>query len=124
MKLILCDGDSWTAGDMVHPDLKTLDVNDSKNDNYRLPKLWPSDLGKLTNIEIKNISRAGSSNDGIVRRILDNVNDYLEQGNNPKDLFVIEYSFDDPDRVNSAIIVVLPPTIDSYPYDKSPRRAR
>ena len=88
-KLILCDGDSWTAGDMINPNLESTNVNASENDSYRLPKVWPSDLGKLTNIEIKNISRAGSSNDGIVRRILDNVNDYLEQGNNPKDLFVV-----------------------------------
>lgn len=84
-KLILCDGDSWTSGDMISPNLESTNVNHSDNDSYRLPKVWPSDLGKLTNIEIKNISRAGSSNDGIVRRILDNVNDYLEQGNNPKD---------------------------------------
>jgi len=88
-KLILCDGDSWTSGDMINPNLEITNVNHSENDDYRLPKVWPSDLGKLTNIEIKNISRAGSSNDGIVRRILDNVNDYLEQGNNSKDLFVI-----------------------------------
>ena len=88
-KLILCEGDSWTAGDMINPDLKTTNVNMSENDSYRLSKVWPSDLGKLTNVEIKNISRAGSSNDGIVRRTLDNVNDYLEQGNNVEELFVI-----------------------------------
>ena len=88
-KLILCEGDSWTAGDMINPNLEITDVNNSKNDSYRLSKVWPSDLGKLTNIEVKNISRAGSSNDAIVRRILDNVNDYLEQGNNPNDLFVM-----------------------------------
>jgi len=88
-KLILCDGDSWTSGDMINPNLELTNVNNTENDSYRLPKVWPSDLGKLTNIEIKNISRAGSSNDAIVRRILDNVNDYLEQGNNPNDLFVM-----------------------------------
>ena len=76
-KLILCEGDSWTAGDMINPNLEITDVNNSKNDSYRLSKVWPSDLGKLTNIEVKNISRAGSSND------------YLEQGNNPNDLGVM-----------------------------------
>ena len=89
IKLILCDGDSWTAGDMINPELKTSWVNDPVNDSYRLPKVWPHMLGKLSNTEVLNISHAGSSNDGIVRRTLDNVNHYLEQGNDPEELFVI-----------------------------------
>jgi hypothetical protein len=88
-KLILCDGDSWTSGDMINPELKVTWVNDPTNDSYRLPKVWPHMLGKLLNTEVLNISQAGSSNDGIVRRTLDNVNHYLEQGNNPEELFVI-----------------------------------
>ena len=39
-KLIYCDGDSWTAGDMINPKLKHItDVNHADNSSYRLPKV-------------------------------------------------------------------------------------
>ena len=96
-KLIYCDGDSWTAGDMINPKLKHItDVNHSDNSSYRLPKVWPSDLEKLTNIKVINNSRAGSSNDGIVRRVIDNIS-YLTEKNESKDLFVI-IGFSSPER--------------------------
>jgi hypothetical protein len=95
-KLILCEGDSWTAGDMIDPKLNTTNINHVDNDDYRLPKLWPYDLEKLTNIKVINNSRAGSSNDGIVRRVIDNIS-YLTEKNKSKDLFVI-VGFSSPER--------------------------
>ncbi len=90
-KLILCDGDSWTAGDLLDPKLEKKGIgwiNDPQNDNYRLPKVWPYKLGKLCGIEVKNNSVAGSSNDGIVRRILDTIPKLLKQYK-PEELCVI-----------------------------------
>ena len=93
MKLILCDGDSWTAGDIINPELKLINenhanVNDPLNDSYRLPKVWPHKLGKLLNIDTLNIAHAGSSNDAIVRRTMRKVKELLLDYE-AKDLFVI-----------------------------------
>ena len=86
--MILCEGDSWTSGDMINPELKTLNVNHKDNDDYRLPKVWPYKLGKLLGVDILNTSMAGSSNDGIVRRVVSNVLDLLKEYDS-KDIFVI-----------------------------------
>ena len=81
-KIVYCDGDSWTSGDILNPKLKEQRIyyiNDPLNDEYRLPKVWPHKLGKLIDIEIKNDAVAGSSNDGIVRRVLDNTHNLLKK---------------------------------------------
>jgi len=93
MKLMLCDGDSWTSGDIINPELELAgkehpNVNDPSNDDYRLPKVWPHKLGKLLNVETLNIAMAGSSNDAIVRRTMRKVKELLLDYK-PEDLFVI-----------------------------------
>ena len=94
-KLIVCDGDSWTSGDIIDPDLDITHVNAKENDNYRLPKVWPHKLGKLLNIDVQNNAIAGSSNDGIVRRVtnsvLSNVDLIVDDpfGYRPEELFYI-----------------------------------
>lgn len=91
MKLILCEGDSWTAGDIIDPEIfgDRLDkVNDPRNRPYRLPKVWPHKLGKLLKVDTDNNSESGSSNDGIVRRLLKKIPELLKLYK-PKDLFVI-----------------------------------
>ena len=93
MKLILCDGDSCSAGDVINPEVKLINenhanVNDPLNDSYRLPKVWPHKLGKLLNIDTLNIAHAGSSNDAIVRRTMRKVKELLLDYE-AKDLFVI-----------------------------------
>ena len=90
-KILICDGDSWTAGDLIDPELFGDDmthVNHPDNDQYRLPRVWPHKLGKLLNVEVSNISVAGSSNDAIVRRLIPNVMKLLGHYNSD-DLFVI-----------------------------------
>ena len=85
--IIYCDGDSWTAGDIVDPELFGDDltkVNDPRNTPYRLSKVWPGMLDYKT----INESEAGSSNDAIVRRVYRNVLNLLKE-NEPEDLFVI-----------------------------------
>ena len=91
-KIILCDGDSWTSGDIINPILNTTDVNHKDNDEYRLPKVWPSKLGKLLNISMLNISRAGSSNDGIVRRVMRKIPELLEQYKSDEIFVIIGWS--------------------------------
>ena len=86
-KLILCDGDSWTAGDVIDPELKG-DPNQPANDQYRLPRVWPHKLGKLLNIDVVNKSVAGSSNDAIVRRIIPHTINLLKKYK-PEEIFVI-----------------------------------
>jgi len=88
MKLILCEGDSWTAGDIIDPELDETWVNHPSNDDYRLPKVWPYKLGKLLNVDVINDGIAGSSNDGVVRRVLRKIPELLKTYK-PEDLFVI-----------------------------------
>jgi len=86
-KIILCDGDSWTAGDIVDPELfgdELYHVNHPDNDQYRIPRVWPG----MLDYETINQSVAGSSNDAIVRRVLRKVIELLEN-NQPENLFVI-----------------------------------
>ena len=90
-KIILCDGDSWTAGDIVDPEIfgdQLEHVNHPDNIPYRLPRVWPHKLGKLLEVEVENISVAASSNDAIVRRIVENVLDILKVYDS-SDVFVI-----------------------------------
>lgn len=90
-KIIVCDGDSWTSGDILDPKLEEVGetfINHIDNDEYRLPKVWPHKLGELTDIEVKNIAVAGSSNDSIVRRIIPQTLKLLET-HKPEDIFVI-----------------------------------
>ena len=90
-KIILCDGDSWTAGDIVDPEIfgdQLEHVNHPDNIPYRLPRVWPHKLGKLLEVEVENISVAASSNDAIVRRIVENVLDILKVYDS-SDIFVI-----------------------------------
>lgn len=93
-KILLCDGDSWTAGHFVNPKFKNLfdrgeiSEMDKRNDGYRLPKVWPYKLGKLLNRDVVNIASAGSSNDTIVKRTIENVLKYLKNYK-AEELFVI-----------------------------------
>ena len=90
-KIILCDGDSWTAGDIVDPEIfgdKLEHVNHPDNKQYRLPRVWPGKLGKLLNVDVENTSVAASSNDAIVRRVVENVLDILKRYKS-EEIFVI-----------------------------------
>ena len=90
-KILFTEGDSWTSGDIIDPSLvKELNghVNSIKNDNFRLPKVWPSKLGKHLGLSVINQAVAGSSNDGIVRRTVNSIIGLLKK-NNPEDILVI-----------------------------------
>ncbi len=91
IKIILTEGDSWTAGDIIDPKLEArgiTNIDHRDNDAYRLPKVWPDKLSKLTNIEVRNTSHAGSSNDGIEKRVISQVGNLLQKYNSDE-IFVI-----------------------------------
>jgi hypothetical protein len=90
-KILLCDGDSWTAGDIVDPELfgdNLSEVNHPDNAQYRYPRVWPHKLGKLLDVDVINSSISGSSNDAIVRRAVGDVIDLLK-AYQPNEIYVI-----------------------------------
>jgi len=90
-KLIICDGDSWTSGDIIDPELFGDDfshINHPDNDQYRLPRVWPHKLGELLNVDVSNVSVAGSSNDAVIRRTIPRVMELLEKYKS-EEIFVI-----------------------------------
>ena len=90
-KILLCDGDSWTSGDIIDPELFGDDfshVNHPDNDQYRLPRVWPHKLGELLNVDVSNVSVAGSSNDAVIRRTIPRVMELLEKYKS-EEIFVI-----------------------------------
>ena len=98
-RVILTEGDSWTAGDIIDPKLESKlggFVNHPDNDQYRLPRVWPGKLSKYTGATIINTSVAGSSNDGILRRTINKVLE-LEKSYKIKDILVV-VGFTSPER--------------------------
>lgn len=91
VKILYTNGDSWTAGDIVNPDKfgDRLDhVMHPDNDAYRLPRVWPHKTGDRLGIKTLNRSVAGSSNDGIVRRLLVDIPKLLREYK-PEEIFVV-----------------------------------
>lgn len=89
-KLLVTEGDSWTAGDILNPELEgvTTFINDTRNDEYRLPKVWPHKLAEQLEVDYLNLAIAGSSNDGIVMRLFNKIPLLLREYK-PEDLHVI-----------------------------------
>lgn len=93
--VLITDGDSWTSGDWIDPLLVgegVTYVNDTRNDHYRLPKVWPAKLGELTQLGVENIAVAGSSNDGILRRTLNRLPKLLNEYSRNDILYIIGFS--------------------------------
>tara|TARA_R100000951_G_C2639690_1_gene180515 strand:+ start:142 stop:957 length:816 start_codon:yes stop_codon:yes gene_type:complete len=127
MKIIYCDGCSWTGGHDIDPKLEAnglTNVNHPDNDSYRLPRLYPYKLGQLFNAEIVNNGVAGSSNDGIVRRTLREVKNLLSE-HRASDIYVV-IGWTSPERKDffyrdddSAAWDTLYPVQDSYEHPDS-----
>ena len=93
--VLVTDGDSWTAGDLMDPKLAKEGVtfiNDPRNDYYRLTKVWPHKLGESLDLDVENIAVAGSSNDGILRRTMNRVPKLLETYSRNDILYIIGFS--------------------------------
>ena len=91
VKILYANGDSWTAGDIVDPEIfgdQLQYVMHPDNAPYRLNKVWPHIVGKNLGLEVVNNSYAGSSNDGIVRRTLNDIPKLLKEYK-PEEIVVI-----------------------------------
>jgi hypothetical protein len=91
-RLVVC-GDSWTYGSEIRDPLLPASVNDwdAPNDDYRLPRIWPTKLGKLMGAEeVVNLSYPAASNDRTVRHLIGWLTEhYLKPGRSTEDLFVV-----------------------------------
>ena len=69
---IICDGDSWVFGcEIVDPILVDKYVKDvyagnydyfEENDEYRIPRIFPTYLGELLNADVTNLSWPADDN--------------------------------------------------------------
>lgn len=98
-RIVITEGDSWTAGDIIDPVLVEqglTHINAKQNDKYRLPRVWPGKLQNFLGVPVVNNAVAGSSNDGILRRLFNEVPKYLND-HRSKDIVVI-VGFTSPER--------------------------
>lgn len=86
-------GDSWSYGSEIRdPKLpKSVHDWDPPNDEYRIPRIWPSKLANLMEIsEVINLSYPAASNDRILRHLIGwLVQEHVSKGKSTEDLFVI-----------------------------------
>ncbi len=90
-KTLYVNGDSWSAGDIVDPEIFGDQLQHSMhpdNTEYRLQRVWPHMVGKELGINVINNSHAGASNDRIYRSTMNDVMSLLKQ-HKAKDLHVI-----------------------------------
>lgn len=73
MRKLIVIGDSWTYGSEIRDPEFTDDIKDwdEVNDEYRLPKIWPTKLSKMLGFdECINLSYPAASNDRTVRVLI------------------------------------------------------
>lgn len=92
-KTLLVAGDSWTYGSEIRDPALTKSVFDwdKENDDYRLPRIWPTKLANLFGIDkVVNLSYPAVSNDRIIRHTVGWLTQhYLTPKRDTSDLFVI-----------------------------------
>jgi hypothetical protein len=117
VKTLFTNGDSWTFGsEIMAPEFcvapgekgtgmagrykSGCDDYHEYNDYYRIPRIWPTVLGKLMDAEVINLARPARSNDTIVEDttnwILEN---YIIPGKSTQDLTVV-IGWSSPERKN------------------------
>jgi len=93
IKKLVVIGDSWTYGSEIRDPILSDDINDwdKPNDEYRLPRIWPTKLGNMLGVqEVVNLSYPAASNDRSVRHIMGWLTEYYLKDNKSTDeLFVI-----------------------------------
>jgi hypothetical protein len=97
---IICDGDSWTFGSEIADPKISMRYDGTvhpgkydwleENDDYRLPKIFPTHLANLLDAEVINLSWPADDNGTIVNRIVTYItSNYISKGLATDDLFVI-----------------------------------
>lgn len=93
IKKILVVGDSWTYGSEIRDPKLGKEINDwdPENDEYRIPRIWPTKLARILQVdECTNLSYPAASNDRSVRVLLDWIfSEYISKNKNTDDLLVI-----------------------------------
>lgn len=96
MSELIVTGDSWTFGSEIRdPSIFTDNVNipdwDDSNDNYRIPRIWPTLLkNKLKFSELKNLAFPAASNDRAIRVLINYITEkYLSKNKSTDDVFVV-----------------------------------
>ena len=93
MRKLVVIGDSWTYGSEIRDPKLPKEVNDwdSQNDEYRLPRIWPTKLTKLLGFdECINLSYPAASNDRSVRVLMNWLTqEYFSKNKSTDEIFVI-----------------------------------
>jgi len=98
---IICDGDSWVFGcEIVDPELKKKYGGPNihpgaydyfeENDEYRVPKIFPTFLSEIMDADVTNLSWPADDNGTILNRTITYITtNYINKGLPTDDLFVI-----------------------------------
>ena len=97
---IICDGDSWVFGcEIADPSIvakypPTTYVGEydflKENDNYRVPKIFPTFLSKKLNAKVINLAYPADDNGTILNRTMIHISkEYLAKGKSTENLLVI-----------------------------------
>jgi hypothetical protein len=93
MRKLIVIGDSWTYGSEIRDPDFTEDIKDwdSINDEYRLPRIWPTKLSKMLGFEeCINLSYPAASNDRSVRVLINWLTqEYFSKSLPTDEIFVI-----------------------------------
>ena len=91
-KTLIVNGDSWTHGsEILDPTLdKSINDYDLENDEYRIPKIYPTHLSNMLDYDLVNLSWPADDNKSILNRTITYlVKYYIESKKSTKDLLVI-----------------------------------
>lgn len=97
---IICDGDSWTFGSEIADPKISIKYDGSvhpgkydwleENDEYRIPKIFPTHLAKILNANVTNLSWPADDNGTILNRIITYITStYIDKNISTDNLFVI-----------------------------------
>jgi hypothetical protein len=97
---LITNGDSWTFGsEIADPTLVSKYIDKKhvtefdhfpENDNYRIPKIWPTHMANLMNAEVINLSWPADDNGSILRRTINYItNTYIAKDITLDNVFVI-----------------------------------
>lgn len=105
---IICDGDSWVFGsEIADPEIsKKYPVNThpgaydylEENDNYRIPKIFPTHLGKIMDADVTNLSWPADDNGTILRRTINYITNTYIVNNIPLDNLLVIIGWSSPER--------------------------
>lgn len=99
-RILITNGDSWTFGsEIAAPEIIADNPNAShvcqydfyeNNDHYRVPKIYPTHLGKLLDAEVVNLAWPADDNGSILRRTINYITkNFIEPGISTDNLFLV-----------------------------------